>query len=106
MYKITALLVSMLAMSGCAVTAVSTSAQNVHVISDGQAKNCRFIDHVSANNTNTLSKDPQQDARNRALNKVADLGGNSLKIVSTNTQMAPSGVGSIFNISGEAYACK
>jgi hypothetical protein len=106
--KITALVVLSFVSHGCAVTAVSpaAAAQNIRVISEQQAKDCRFLDSISANNTNTLSKDPQQDARNRAFNRVADLGGNSLRIVSTNTQIAPSGVGSIYNLSGEAYACK
>lgn len=93
-------------MYGCSATAVTPAAKNVRVISEQQAKDCRFLDSISANNTNTLSKNPQQDARNRAFNRVAELGGNSLRIVSTNTQIAPSGVGSIYSLSGEAYACK
>lgn len=104
--KIAAIIVFLSVSHGCAVTAVSPTAQNVGVISEQQAKDCRFLDSISANNTNTLSENPQQDARNRAFNRVAELGGNSLRIVSTNTQIAPSGVGSIYSLSGEAYACK
>ena len=97
---------SVVILHGCAVTPVNPAAQDVLVISEQQAKACRFLDNVSTNNSNTLSKDPEQEARNRALNRVAELGGNSLRIVSTNTQIAPSGVGSIFSLSGEAYVCK
>lgn len=104
--KVNILVVSLLVLHGCAVTQVSPTAQNVRIISEQQAKDCRFLDSVSTNNMNTLSKNPEQDARNRALNRVAKLGGNSLRIVSTNTQIAPSGVGSIFSLNGEAYICK
>jgi hypothetical protein len=104
--KITALVVFAFVSHGCAVTPVSPTAQNVNVISEQQAKSCRFLDNVSTNNGNTLSQNPEQEARNRALNRVAELGGNSLRIVSTNTQIAPSGIGSIFSLSGEAYICK
>jgi hypothetical protein len=93
-------------LTGCAVTQVEPAAQNVRVISEQDAGGCRFVDHVSSNNTNTLSKNPEQDARAKALNKVAASGGNALLIKSTNTQIAPSGVGSIFSLSGEAYVCK
>jgi hypothetical protein len=91
---------------GCAVTPLSSEAKNVRVISEQQAKNCRFINTVSANNGNTLSESPEQEARNKAMNRVAELGGNSLRITTTNTQIAPSGVGSIFSLSGEAYSCQ
>jgi hypothetical protein len=104
--KIATLLVSSSLLHGCAVTPVNPTAQNVKVISEQQAKGCRFLDSINANNTNTLSKNPQEDARNRAFNRVAELGGNSLRITSTNNHIAPSGVGSIYNLSGEAYACK
>lgn len=104
--NITALVVFLSVSHGCAITPVNPAAQNVRIISEEQAKGCHFLDSVSANNTNTLSGNPQQDARNRAFNRVAELGGNSLRIVSTNTQIAPSGVGSIYSLSGEAYACK
>lgn len=94
-----------LLLGGCAVTEQSPLAQQVRIISADQAKQCKFIDAISANNTNTLSKNPEEDARNRALNRVAERGGNALKISTTNTQVAPSGIGSIFSLSGEAYLC-
>ena len=92
-------------LQGCAVAPLKAEAQNVKVISEQQAKNCRFLDAVSANNQNTLSKNPEQEARNKAMNRVAELGGNSLRITTSNNQIAPSGVGSIFSLSGEAYSC-
>lgn len=104
--KITALVVVSFVSYGCvSVTPVSSAASNVRVISAEQAKSCRFVDSVSANSGNTLSKNPEEEARNRALNRVAELGGNSLRIISTNTQIAPSGLGSIFSLTGEAYSC-
>ncbi len=93
-------------MQGCAVTTVSPAAKNVSVINELQSKDCRFLDSVSTNNGNTLSENPEQEARNRAFNRVAELGGNSLRITNTSNQISPSGVGSIYNLSGEAYACK
>jgi hypothetical protein len=104
--KITALVVFSFVLHGCAVTSVSPKAQDVRVISEQQAKGCRFLDSVSTHNNNTLCKNPEQDARNRALNRVAELGGNFLRIISTNTQVSPSGVGSTYSLSGEAYLCK
>ena len=104
--KFTAFVVLSFVFQGCAVTQVSPTAQDVRVISEQQAKDCRFLDSISTNNMNTLSKNPEQDARNRALNRVAELGGNSLRIISGNTQMSSSGVGSIYSLSGEAYVCK
>lgn len=94
-----------LLLGACAVTEQTPQAQQVRIISADQAKHCKFIDTISANNTNTLSKNPEEDARNRALNRVAERGGNALKIITTNTQVAPSGLGSIFSLSGEAYLC-
>jgi len=88
------------------VTPVAPEAQNVKVISEQQAKSCRFLDSVSTNNTNTLSEDSEKDARNRAFNRVAELGGNALRIVSKNSQISRSGIGSYFTLNGEAYACK
>ena len=103
--KIGALLVFSFITHSCAVTPLSAAAENVRIVSEQQAENCRFLDGVTGNNTNTLSENPEQEARNRALNRVAELGGNSLRIVSTNQQIAPSGVGSMFTLSGEAYDC-
>jgi len=97
---------ALVAVQGCAVTPVSSQAQNVRVISEAQSKNCRFINTISTNNGNTLSENPEEEARNRALNRVAELGGNALRIVTTNQQVAPSGVGSLFALTGEAYSCK
>lgn len=94
------------ALAGCASTEISPQAKNVRVISDQQAHACKFIDHVSSNNGNTLMGNPEEDAKNKALNRVAALGGNALHITGTNSQIAPSGVGSVFSLAGEAYLCK
>ena len=91
--------------SSCAVTQLDPAAQSVKTVSESAAKSCTFLDSVSENNRNTLSKDPQADARARAYNRVAQLGGNSLLIKSTDTKVSPSGVGSIFTLQGEAYRC-
>jgi len=98
-------LVSALLLTSCAVTQLDPAAANVTTISENAAKSCTFIDTVSANNMNTLSKDPQADARARAYNQVAKRGGNSLRITDTDTQVSSSGVGSIFTITGEIYSC-
>jgi hypothetical protein len=92
-------------LAACATTALDPAAQSVKVISQDQAHACKFLDAISANNGNTLSKDPETDARNQAKNKVARLGGNALLIKNSVNQIAPSGVGSIFSLSAEAYAC-
>jgi hypothetical protein len=109
-HKITALVVvsSFVFIQGCTITVLRPTAiaQNVHIISEQQAKKCHFVGSVSTHNDNLLSKTPKLDARNRALNHVAELGGNSLRIVSENTQIAPSGRGSIHFLSGEAFLCK
>ena len=91
---------------GCAATETTPAAKSVRVISEQQAKVCRFLGNISTSNDHTLISDPERDARNKALNRVAELGGNALRISSTNTQIAPSGVGSIFSLNGDAYACK
>ncbi len=103
--KITALVVFSFVLHGCAVTPISPKAQNVSVISEQQSKGCRFLDSVSIQDI-TQSKNPEQDTRNRALNRVAELGGNSLRIISTNTQSNPDGFGSRISLNGEAYLCK
>jgi hypothetical protein len=90
---------------GCAVSQLTPAGQGVRVINEEQAKNCRFLDSGSTNSQNTLSENPEQEARVRAMNRVAELGGNALRIVSTNQQMSPSGVGSMFSLTGEAYRC-
>lgn len=95
-----------LLLTACAVTPLDSGARNVRVISDLQAKGCRFLDKFTSNNTNTLSKNPEQDARNRAFNRVATLGGNSLRIVSSSTHVSRSGVGSIYTMDAEAYECR
>jgi hypothetical protein len=92
-------------LAGCANTGVAAAARAVRVISGEEAKACRFIDAVSTFNTHTMVDDPQKDARNRALNRVQQLGGNSLVIRNTNFQLAPSGIGGIFTLMGEAYSC-
>lgn len=105
--KYASLLVGALLTHACtvAVEPLSPVAQSVRIISDDETKGCQFLDAVSTNNRNTLSENPEEDARNRAKNRVAELGGNALRIKSTNTQIAPSGVGSVFSLSGEAYKC-
>lgn len=100
------LLVGLLLIHGCAVAPLNPAAQSVRVISDDEAKGCQFLDAVSSNNQNTLSKNPEEDARNRAKNRVVELAGNALRIKSTNNQIAPSGIGSIFSLDGEAYKCR
>ena len=95
-----------LSITGCvAVTELSPGGLNVREISESDAANCRFLQSVSASNTNTLSKDPKADAFARAKNEVALVGGNSLRVLTTKTDIAPSGVGSIFSLSAEAYKC-
>ena len=100
------LFVGALLIHGCAVAPLNPAAKSILIISDEDAKDCQFLDTVSSNNQNTLSKDPEEDARNRAKNRVAELGGNAMTIKTTNTQIASSGVGSIFSLSGDAYKCQ
>jgi hypothetical protein len=97
---------SALLIQGCAVTTLNSEAQNVRVISDQESKDCRLLDSLTTNNQNTLSKNPEEDAKNKAKNRVAGLGGNALKVKETNFQMSPSGMGGVFTLSGEAYKCK
>lgn len=98
--------VCMSAVVGCvSVTELSPEAKNVKVISSSQAKACKFLDAVTANNMNTLSKDPEADARARAYNRVASLGGNALEITNSKLQVSSSGIGGTFLISGSAYSC-
>ncbi|MDH1264263.1 MULTISPECIES: DUF4156 domain-containing protein [unclassified Pseudomonas] len=104
--NVSLLLVGALLLQGCAGTALSTEGQGVRIISADEAKKCKFVDTVSSNNQHTLVGEPEEDARNQARNRVASLGGNALHIKSTNNQIAPSGVGSIFTLNGEAYSCR
>jgi len=90
---------------GCATAELSEAAQSVKTISEAQSKSCTFVDTISANNMNTLSRDPKIDARNRAFNEVAKLGGNALYIKNTETRVSPSGVGSTYIITGDVYRC-
>lgn len=99
-------LLSALLLQGCAGTALSTEGQGVRIISADEAKKCKFVDSISTNNQHTLVGEPEEDARNQARNRVASLGGNALLIKGTNNQIAPSGVGSIFTVNGEAYTCR
>ena len=93
-------------LAACATTEVAPEAANVRTISEQQAASCEFIDTITTNNTNTLTKYPEQDAKNRALNKVHELGGNALLVKSTNQSISSSGVGSIVQLTGDAYLCK
>ena len=92
-------------LSACATTELAPTAQNVRVISEEQTRGCKFIDTVSTNNMNTLSKNPELDARNRAMNLISQRGGNAIYIKATANQISPSGIGSIFHLTGDAYAC-
>jgi len=95
-----------LGLGGCvSVTEATPAAQNVRVISEQEARRCKFLDTISTHNNNTLSKDPHQDARNKAMNRVAELGGNALRITGTNEQASSSGVGSFVVLNGDAYKC-
>lgn len=105
-YWVLAACISTIVLQGCAVTQLDTTATNVRVINENESKRCKFIDSVSTNSGNTLSQNPEQEARVRAMNRVAALGGNALRVVSTNQQMSDSGVGSLFMLTGEAYTCK
>ena len=99
-------LVGTLALTGCvSVTELNPEAQNVKTISSTQAEVCTFLDAISANNMNTLSKNPEADARARAFNSVASLGGNSLEITNSNLQVSSSGIGGTYFITGNAYSC-
>lgn len=91
--------------SGCAVTELTAGGQAVSMINEKQAENCRFIESINTNNKNTLSKDPEADAKAQAKNKVAEIGGDSLRVVSTDMRASPSGVGGVFTLQGEAYSC-
>jgi hypothetical protein len=94
-------------LAGCVETsALNPAAQGVRVVSQEQAKSCKFLDSVSTNSGNTLNEHPEQEARVRAMNRVAEFGGNALRIVSTNQQMSTSGIGSLFLLNGEAYLCR
>ena len=104
-YLIAILSAGSLATAGCAVTKLDPAAANVSTISAEAAIRCDYIDTISVHNMNTLSKDPQADARARAYNQVAKLGGNSLQITDTDTQVSSSGIGSIFTITGSVYRC-
>ena len=100
------LLVPVALVGGCAVAPLTDAGASVRVISDNEAKNCQFLNSVSANNQNTLSKDPETDAKNRAKNQVAELGGNALLIKTTQMQGSSSGIGGVFSLRGDAYRCK
>lgn len=104
--SILSLTVAVAIISGCATTEVAPAAANVRTINEQQSTSCEFIDSVSTNNMNTLTKYPEQDAKNRALNRVNELGGNALLVKSTSQSIAPSGVGSIVHLAGEAYRCE
>lgn len=96
----------LLGLSGCvSVTELTPEAQNVRTISTEQAKSCTFLDSISANNMNTLSKNPEADARARAYNKVAEMGGDRLEITSSDLQVSSSGVGGTYFLTGNAYRC-
>ena len=94
-----------LVLTACAVTELEPAAAKVKTISVEQAKSCTFVDTISANNMNTLSKDPQADARARAFNQVAKLGGDALQITATETKVSSSGIGSVYVITGDVYRC-
>ena len=99
-------LVAFFGATGCvSVTEMTPEGKQVREISESESNKCQFLRSISANNTNTLSKDPRADARARAVNEVAAVGGNALRIINTSTDVAPSGVGSVFSLTGEAYKC-
>lgn len=91
--------------TGCAVTELSPNALNVKMISEQQSKSCEFLQTISTNNKNTLSENPEQEARNLAFNRTAELGGNAFRVITSNTQASSSGVGSLHSITGEVYNC-
>ena len=93
-------------LTACATTELTAAGADVAEISESMASECEFKGSVSANNMNTLASNPEADARARAFNKVAELGGNSLRIMDTEMQVSSSGVGGIFSLTGEAYLCE
>ena len=96
---------ALVALTACAVTELDPAAAAVRTISTAEAETCTFIDTITANNMNTLSSDPQADARARAFNRVAALGGNAFAVTSTDTQVSSSGIGSTYMLTGNVYRC-
>lgn len=97
--------VALATVAGCATAELEPTATGVRVISQQEARSCKFVDAISANNQNTLSKNPELDARNRAMNRIAAAGGNALVIKTTSFTPSSSGLGGVFALSGEAYRC-
>ena len=104
------LVLGLLELEGCIkMTPLAPGAPNVRVISEEQANGCKFLDSISTNSGvesgAEFNPNPEQEARTRAFNKVAKIGGNALRITSTSSQQTESG-GSIFSLSGDAYSCQ
>ena len=91
--------------SACATTELSPQAQAVSFLPESRAGTCTFLETISANNQNTLVKDPELDARNRAKNQAAELGGNRLVLKTSNLTPSSSGIGGVFALTADVYQC-
>jgi len=71
--------------SSCA-TKISSTGKQIQIATDTQKeKYCKMIDIISVSNgTGLLATDDQQNAMNETRNKAAQLGGNAIRIISSN----------------------
>lgn len=92
-------------LTSCGVTKLKPEAKLVKIISEKKIKQCRLIDVINTRNFNHFNKDGEEVARNKALNKASDLGGNALRIINIKTDSVDV-VGTIYHITSEVYLCK
>lgn len=94
------LLLFLFSLVGCAHE-LTKSGQQVRVVSDAERNDCTHIGMVTGSNSmgNNVAHDVE-GATNQAKNKVAELGGNGLKILNIDTTYE------FTSVTGEALKCQ
>ena len=86
-----------LAVAGCA-TKLQPDAEKIQTISASQKSHCKFLGSISTQQK--LGPDKPGNAYKKALNRVNEVGGNSLYVISTSSDWAEGA-----SLVGEACKC-
>lgn len=94
-----------LLLTGCSATPLVGLSTGVKEIDATEAKSCTFVQSFIVKNANPLDKNPDNDVKNIAMNRTDVLGGNAFLVKNEAFLPSPLNVGTVIELTGNAYKC-
>lgn len=96
---------ALLLLTGCSATPLVGTSADVKEIDATEAKSCTFVQSFIVKTTNPLDKNPGDDVKNIAMNRADVLGGNAFLVTNEAFLPSPLNIGTVIELTGDAYKC-